>query len=83
MLKPTEIEEKSTCRMCDNDYTWFIPIAKEHYQAQDRVEATAITTKSSQAPVVELHVIAKCPHCGIMNRFDHNYDRSNVYVESK
>lgn len=83
MLKPTEIEEKSTCRLCDSEYTWFIPIAKKEYAAQDRVEATAITTKSSQAPVVELQVIAECPRCGIKNRFDHSYDRTNVYVETR
>ncbi len=83
MMKPTEIEEKSTCRMCDNEYTWFISLAKKNSKTDDRVEATGITTKSSQAPIVELHVIAECPVCGIMNRFDHTYDRTNVYEESK
>ncbi|WP_347552248.1 hypothetical protein ABFG93_08305 [Pseudalkalibacillus hwajinpoensis] len=84
MMKPTEIEEKATCRMCDTEYTWFIPLAKKESPPQDaRVEATGITTKSSQAPIVELHVLAECPTCGIVNRFDHTYDRSNVYVESE
>ncbi|PFG03168.1 hypothetical protein [Bacillus sp. es.036] len=82
MMKPTEIEEKATCRMCETEYTWFIPIAKEDVHANDRVEATGITTKSSQAPIVELHVLAECPVCRILNRFDHSYDRTNVYVES-
>jgi DNA-directed RNA polymerase subunit M/transcription elongation factor TFIIS len=82
MMKPTEIEEKAKCRMCETEYTWFIPIAKEDVHANDRVEATGITTKSSQAPIVELHVLAECPVCGILNRFDHSYDRTNVYVES-
>ncbi|MDO6656653.1 hypothetical protein [Anaerobacillus sp. 1_MG-2023] len=81
-LKPTEIEEKATCRMCETEYTWFIPIAKEHVSMEERVEATGITTKSSQAPIVELQVLAECPICGILNRFDHSYDRTNAYAES-
>ncbi|TKD68751.1 hypothetical protein [Pseudalkalibacillus hwajinpoensis] len=81
MMKPTEIEEKATCRMCDNEYTWFIPLASKKNELDDRVEATGITTKSSQAPIVELHVLAECPDCGILNRFDHTYDRTNLYVE--